>query len=356
MFCPKCGRSLPDDSIFCDECGYSLNQKSAFSQQQHTYAVQNSYASQTTPGNKNISGTEKAKTWLERLGLSTMQKVNSIIALVAAVLLLICIDGSLYMWLYLLSAIVLVILVVKKFDFRSILSAVVPSAMLLGLIVTDFVYIAARQSQPAVNYVMQIILAGAVTVIWLLAFHPLFKEQNKKSAVLMLIALICIAINAVFLLISFFVNTRYMGWNFRIPIGNLGTFTVLASYLIFLIDEGKTIRWIMKELRTVPRQVPYQTQTGYSTGSDNRVRYDSSVPDDYVFCSKCGAKVTKGSAFCNRCGSSLTETKQPSQSNGETQEGVHDMSAVHNEDKVCPFCGAILEEDSTFCDTCGNRI
>ena len=346
MFCRKCGSSLPDDSLFCDKCGCSVQQESI-----------------RTPQNTRSDGTSysqaKAKTWIEKLNLSTYQKANAILSLCAAIMLLICIDGSIYMWLYLLAAAGTLVLTAKRFDYRHILSAAVPSTILFSLIITDFVTAAAGQRVQAVNIIMQIIFAGAVAVLWLLCVHPNYKENNKTTAVLMMIGLICIAVNAIFLFISFFINLRYIGWNFRLPFGNLGNSAVLVSFVLFLTDEGKTLQWIKESLQT-PTVQPW-TANQSNTVSPSYASYKTPTEndiDDSVVCSDCGVHLPKDSLFCDNCGAPLQsaraviENKSPDDDLPEQDEPILDT----DDTVICPTCGSEVDGDSTFCEYCGAPI
>ena len=352
MFCHKCGSSLPDDSSFCDKCGCSLIHESIkTSQNTRSNGTSNSKATGTSP---------KAKSWLERLNLSSYQKVNAIISLCSTIMLLICIDGSIYLWLYLLAAAGVLVLTVKKFDYRHILSAIVPSTVLFSFIITDFVTVAARQRLQAINIIMQIILTGAVVILWLLCVHPKFKEKNKTTAVLMMIAMICLSVIAIFFLISFFINLRYIGWNFRVPFGNIGNSAVMVSYVLFLADEGKTIQWIKEALQTptVQQRTHYQS----NPVTPNYVPYKTTMErdiDDSVICAACGTRLPKESLFCDNCGSSLQSVSSVIEKDStvvdEEPEQEDDILDT-NDTVICPICGSEVDGDSTFCEYCGATI
>lgn len=352
MYCPKCGNNLPDDSMFCDKCGCSLKQENIH-KPQSTQFNGSSFS-------KANGTTQKAKSWFEKLNLSAFQKANAIISFCATLLLLICIDGSVYMWLYLLAAVGVLVLTVKKFDYRHFLSATVPSTILFSFIITDFVTVAARQRLQAINIIMQIILAVAVVILWLLCVHPKFREKNKTTAVLMMIGLICLSVIAIFFLISFFINLRYIGWNFRVPFGNLGNSTVIVSYLLFLADEGKTIQWIKETLHTptIQQWTSYQSNpvtpnyVPYNTPMENNI-------DDSVVCTSCGYHLPKGSLFCDNCGSSLQSAssaiEKDSMVDDEQPEQEDDILDT-NDTVICPTCGSEVDGDSTFCEYCGTPI
>lgn len=348
MFCPKCGNILPDNSLFCDRCGSSLKQESVQMQQNAQTPTQASFAGSTST---------KAKSWLANLNLSTYQKANAIISLCAAIMLMICIDGSLYMWLYLASAVEVLILTVKKFDFRHILSALVPSTFLFSFIITDFVTIAVGQRLQAINVIMQIILAAAVVILWLLCVHPKYKENNKTTAVLMMIVLISLAIIAVFLLISFFINLRYIRWNFRIPFGNLGNSVALVSYVLFLLNEGKTIKWIKEALNTPTVQKQYIYQREQITPDYAPYQPPINSMDDSLVCPACGIHLPEGSLFCDNCGYSLKRTNPVIENDSMDDDRFEQDEHVDVSDTViCPTCGSEVDGDSTFCEYCGAAI
>ena len=353
MYCPKCGNILPDNSLFCDKCGCSLKQGNEQTPQNTHTPDRVSYTGAT-------AASTKAKTWIERLDLSAFQKANAILSLCATLMLLICIDGSIYLWLYLLAAVGVLVLTVKKIDQRHILSAAVPSISLLSFVITNLVTIAAGQRLQAVNIVMQVIFAAAVVIMWLLCVHPNLKEKNKSTAILMTISLICLSVIAVFLLISFFINLRYVGWNFRVPFGNLGNSAVIVSYILYLSDEGKTLRWIKEALQTpavqqgtayqsrpvTPAYVPYHTPTESDT-------------DDAVVCTSCGNHLPKGSMFCDNCGSSLqgvgSDIENDSMAVNDQPEEENDTLDT-TDTVICPTCGSEVDGDSAFCEYCGTAL
>lgn len=66
-----------------------------------------------------------------------------------------------------------------------------------------------------------------------------------------------------------------------------------------------------------------------------------------VKCPKCGNEVKKGN-FCGKCGTKI------SQNNGEDLLDETNSSSLHK--SPCPKCGALVKDDSIFCDKCGINI
>lgn len=66
-----------------------------------------------------------------------------------------------------------------------------------------------------------------------------------------------------------------------------------------------------------------------------------------IKCLNCGEMVKKGMRFCTSCGKPL-ETAPVSDEADEEENVI--------QEKICPSCGAKLEEDSLFCSECGMKI
>lgn len=346
MYCPKCGNTIPDNSRFCDKCGCSISKGDIGAHAQTHHAGAN-------------NGSFKIKSWIENLNLSKFQRINAIIALCAAALLLICIDGSIYMWLYAIAAVGVLIAVVKKFSYKHIFSAIIPSIMILAYIITDFVTAAARQRVQSINIIIQIIFACAVAILWILSVHPKFQDKNKTTAILMIVSMSCIAVTAIFLLISFFIYLRYIGVYFRAPIGNLGNCVALVSYGLFLSDEGKTIEWIKGALNNAPTarhwKPVHNTPAHPSYALRNTPK--SSATDDIV-CQVCGSHLPVRSKFCDNCGSSLKFESQLNEFNEMEEKAPKQEGIPSNivDTEICPSCGNEIDGDSTFCEFCGAEV
>jgi ribosomal protein L40E len=63
---------------------------------------------------------------------------------------------------------------------------------------------------------------------------------------------------------------------------------------------------------------------------------------DHVVCHSCGAVNDEGSQYCSSCGIRIAE----------------DFTAEYNVEDfgICPLCGASLMEDAIFCYTCGAQV
>ena len=61
-----------------------------------------------------------------------------------------------------------------------------------------------------------------------------------------------------------------------------------------------------------------------------------------VICGNCGAFVTKGSRFCTSCGKPVESVLLQQE---ETEQGK----------RLCSNCGSVVEEDSLFCTNCGQK-
>lgn len=346
MYCPKCGNTIPDNSRFCDKCGCSISKGDISAHTQAHHARTNNASS-------------KVRSWIENLNLSKFQRINTIIALCAAALLLICIDGSIYMWLYAIAAVGVLIAVVKKFSYKHIFSAIIPSIMLLAYIITDFVNIGAGQRLQAINIIMQIIFACAVAILWILTVHPKFQDKNKTTAILMIVSMSCIAVTAIFLLISFFIYLRYIGVYFRAPIGNLGNCVALVSYGLFLSDEGKTIEWIKGALNNAPTAQHWKPVHNTPAHPSNALRNTpKSSASDEIVCQVCGSHLPVRSKFCDNCGSSLKFGSQLNEFNEMEKKASEEEGIPSNivDTEICPSCGNEIDGDSTFCEFCGAEV
>ena len=94
---------------------------------------------------------------------------------------------------------------------------------------------------------------------------------------------------------------------------------------------------------------------------------EKSVKEDLIgYCSKCGKPIVYGCKFCMACGTAVPENilAEAEAAKKEEQERLaaetikNDSVEQTNdvETQVCSQCGAILENDSIFCENCGTKI
>lgn len=67
-----------------------------------------------------------------------------------------------------------------------------------------------------------------------------------------------------------------------------------------------------------------------------------------MFCCRCGKEIENGSRFCVFCGEEQISI----------QSGSAERSVIYKKPEVmkCPYCKAIIEDDSVFCPVCGKHL
>lgn len=93
------------------------------------------------------------------------------------------------------------------------------------------------------------------------------------------------------------------------------------------------------------------------------------VAEDLIKCNNCGSMVKKGVRFCTACGSPMTyptTAPAPAQEAAPTPEAtpaptfemppIPEQPAPAVDGKVCPKCGAAVDESLSFCTNCGAKL
>ena len=93
------------------------------------------------------------------------------------------------------------------------------------------------------------------------------------------------------------------------------------------------------------------------------------VAEDLIKCSNCGSMVKKGVRFCTACGNPMTypaTAPAPAQEAAPTPEAtpaptfemppIPEQPAPAVDGKVCPQCGAAVDESLSFCTNCGAKL
>ena len=93
------------------------------------------------------------------------------------------------------------------------------------------------------------------------------------------------------------------------------------------------------------------------------------VAEDLIKCNNCGSMVKKGVRFCTACGSPMTypaTAPAPAQEAAPTPEAtpaptfemppIPEQPAPAVDGKVCPQCGAAVDESLSFCTNCGAKL
>ena len=83
-------------------------------------------------------------------------------------------------------------------------------------------------------------------------------------------------------------------------------------------------------------------------------------------CAVCGTKLPEGSLFCDNCGARVQdgaktadqETGKGSNQNKQLQMGNTESNyhSVYIGQIRCPHCGEMIDDDSVFCELCGQKI
>lgn len=143
------------------------------------------------------------------------------------------------------------------------------------------------------------------------------------------------------------------------------------------IDELKTSVQNIQKQRICPN---CGTQISLGAAFCSSCGYKISVAgenNEYVFCENCGEQIKKEMKYCTACGSPMrTKTNNNEKSQKIEYENNVDFNSEKLADsfnindtemekdiiaekiicKVCPNCGAQMENDMVFCTECGTKI
>lgn len=143
------------------------------------------------------------------------------------------------------------------------------------------------------------------------------------------------------------------------------------------IDELKTSVQNIQKQRTCPK---CGTQISIGAAFCSSCGYEISVAtenNEYVFCENCGEQIKKEMKYCTACGNPMrTNTNNNEKLQKIEYENNVDFNSEKSADnfnindlemekdiiaekiicKVCPNCGAKMDNDMVFCTECGTKI
>ena len=85
MFCPECGKEIPDDSVFCPECGARIDEP------EENSAVQRNAGQSTV---KQVSGNDENVSGKKTVNIPVIAGIAAV-ALVAIVIIVVLMKGAL---------------------------------------------------------------------------------------------------------------------------------------------------------------------------------------------------------------------------------------------------------------------
>lgn len=115
------------------------------------------------------------------------------------------------------------------------------------------------------------------------------------------------------------------------------------------IQDIKGIQRCEKCGAEVPRGVVFCSSCGAAMPKAD----EHEAVDDSVKCPGCGNMVKKDVKFCSSCGHAMTP---PAEDSADTEAAAPSEPEKEAEERVCTKCGAKLTEGSAFCSECGTKV